>query len=127
MYYYLVRLCDPALLLLLLTGLGLALLWRKRETTRRRLLLATVPFALYCLLSVPAVSYLALGSLEWGYPPLDGRSEDVEAIVVLSGYMKWGPSGDRPELGEDTLARCLRAIELYRAGRPCRVLVSGGE
>src|SRR5271166_5833333 len=114
MYRLLVDLAQPTVLLGLLSLLALANLWRKRRETRRRLLLMTVPLVLLALWCTPVVSYLALGSLEWAYPPLEERPNDAEAIVVLSGYARvLDPAGKQVELGEDTLYRCLRAAEVY--------------
>jgi len=128
MYRLLVDLAQPTVLLGLLTLLAVANLWRKRKEVRRRLLLVTIPFVLLTLLCMPVTSYLALGSLEWSYPPLEARPADVEAVVVLSGYLRvLDEAGTRVELGEDTLYRCLRAVEVYHRGKPCPVVVSGGK
>jgi uncharacterized SAM-binding protein YcdF (DUF218 family) len=128
MYHLITGLLQPTLLCSLLSIAALAWLWRKRRESRRRLLCLTVPFAALMVLCVPAVGYLALGTLEWSYPPLERRPDDTEAIVVLSGYVA-PPGGARlqPEMGEDTVQRCLKAAELYHQGRPCPVLVSGGK
>lgn len=119
---------QPFPLLLLLTGVMLANLWRKRRETRGRLLLVTVPYLLLLLLSLPMSAYLLLGSLEWQYPAVETRPDDVQAIVVLGSLVRQ-PSGQRlrPELDENSLNRCLRAAELYRQGPPCPVLVSAGD
>jgi uncharacterized SAM-binding protein YcdF (DUF218 family) len=108
--------------------LGIASLWYKRRETRRRLLGVTVAFLLMTALTLPAVGYLLAGSLEWQYAPLDRRPENADAIVVLGGGIH-PPDGPRfhAELDHDTLYRCLRAAEMYRQGRPCPVLVSGGK
>jgi uncharacterized SAM-binding protein YcdF (DUF218 family) len=128
MYTFFVwQLLQPFPLLMLLLALGLANLWRKRRETRKRLLLLTVPFLLLTVLSIPAVAHLLRGWVEDQSPPLEQRPDDVEAIVVLSGsaYPADGARG-HAELAEDSLYRCLRAVELYRQGKPCPVLVSGG-
>jgi uncharacterized SAM-binding protein YcdF (DUF218 family) len=79
----------------------------------------------FCL---PLVSWLALGSLEWPYPPLAKRPPDAEAIVVLSSYVRpASPSHPRPEPDDATLYRCLRAAEIYHEGKPCPVIISGGD
>jgi len=128
MYRFFVDLLEPFLVLYVLTALMLANLWRKPAESRRRLLLVTVPFLGLTLLCTPAISYFALGSLEWLYPPCADRPEDVKAIVVLSGGMR-PPDGVRkqPELKESTLCRCLQAARLYRQGEPCLVVASGGK
>jgi uncharacterized SAM-binding protein YcdF (DUF218 family) len=79
------------------------------------------------LLTLPATSRLAIGSLEWGYPPLEGPLADAPVIVVPGGSLRAASADDsRFEPGTDTLYRCLRAAELYRAA-PGPVLVSGGK
>lgn len=128
MYEYIVwNLLQPYALLMLALGVGIVLLWRRRTETRRRLLLATSAYLLLLVFSFPAVSYLLRGSLEWRSTALRERPEDVDAIVVLSSTVRH-PDGERKgeELDEDGMDRCLRTAELYRQGRPCRVLVSGG-
>jgi uncharacterized SAM-binding protein YcdF (DUF218 family) len=127
MYRTVVDLCRPTLLLYLLVVLAVLNLWRKRQESRRRLLFATIPLLLLSVFCMPITTYFALGTLEWPYPPLDERPSQAQAIVVLSGDLRLPDDVRRkPELGEDTLYRCLKAVELYRQGKPCPVLVSGG-
>jgi uncharacterized SAM-binding protein YcdF (DUF218 family) len=127
MYRLAADLLQPFFLLYLLTALLLLNLWRKRREDRRRLLALTLAFVLLGFCCVPATGYLALGSLEWPYPPMEQRPEDTQAIVVLAGYIRPAPAGrTRPEMGEDTLCRCLRGVEVYHQGPPCPILVSGG-
>jgi uncharacterized SAM-binding protein YcdF (DUF218 family) len=127
-YLLVSELARPAVLLSLVAGLALANLWRKRRESRRRLLPLTVALLLLALGCSPAASHLALGSLEWPYPPLAQRPDDVEAIVVLAGYVcTLDDAGEQVELDTDTLYRCLRAAEVYRAGKPCPVFLSGGK
>jgi uncharacterized SAM-binding protein YcdF (DUF218 family) len=128
MYHFVVELAQPAFLLGLLILLAVANLWRKRRETRRRLLLLTVPLVLLTLWCTPVMSHLAIASLESPYPPLAERPADAEAIVVLAGYIHvLDEAGTQVELGGDTLYRCLRAAELYRQGKPCPVVLSGGK
>jgi uncharacterized SAM-binding protein YcdF (DUF218 family) len=64
--------------------------------------------------------------LQSAYRPLTERPAGA-TIVVLSGYaVPRDPHRPRPELGRDTLYRCLHAAELYHAGPPCPIVVSGG-
>ena len=90
--------------------------------------MVTVGFGLMLFLDLPAVSFLALGSLEWLYPPLKGSPEEAEAIVVLSASCD-PPDSVRPKatLGSDTMHRCLCAAEVYHRMRPRPVLISGGK
>lgn len=120
-------LVRPLPLLLLLCGLALADLWRRRVESRRRLLLLTIPFVMLVIATMPAAVRPVLGSLEWPYPPLSGRPEDAGAIVVLSGGIK-PPDAirTRAELSDPSMNRCLLAAEIYHRGPRCPVIVSGG-
>jgi uncharacterized SAM-binding protein YcdF (DUF218 family) len=81
-------------------------------------------WGLFC---TPAVAHLAAGLLEWRYPPLDRRPADADAIVVFGGGVLWpAPDAHKLELTDSTLRRCYRAVELYRQGPPCLVIVVGG-
>jgi uncharacterized SAM-binding protein YcdF (DUF218 family) len=127
MYHVFVALLQPQIICFILIGATIAHMWWKRRESRRRLLLLTVPFLVLVLCCLPVVSYLALGTLEWQQPPLEERPAGTEAIVVLGGYAH-APDGIRkqPELGTDTVYRCLKAAELYHQGKRCPILVCGG-
>ena len=128
MYRFLSELVQPLVLLNLLVLLGLVNLWRKRRESCRRLLLPTAAFLLLSLGCTPIFSYLLLASLESRYPPLQTRPDNIQAIVVLGGWVKiLDEAGLQVELGEDTLSRCLKAAEVYHQGTPCPVVVSGGK
>jgi uncharacterized SAM-binding protein YcdF (DUF218 family) len=120
-------LLQPYLLLFLLSGIGIANLWRSRRAPIGRLLLATLPFAALTVLSTPAIAYLSLGTLEWRYPPEERRPDDAEAIVVLGGGIHLPDATRlRAEMNSDSLVRCLHAAVVYRQGKPCPVVVCGG-
>ncbi|HUY91842.1 MAG TPA: YdcF family protein [Pirellulales bacterium] len=127
MYSLVKTLLQPYTLLMLVASAALVNLWFRRRETRRRLLLLTAPFALLLMLSIPAVSHLAFGSLEWSFVPLERLPRDSQAMVVLSGGLipanRYQP---QPILAEDSLMRCLHAAELYRASGPRPVVLSGG-
>jgi uncharacterized SAM-binding protein YcdF (DUF218 family) len=126
MYRLVVVLLEPYTLLWLVTALAVANLWRRRRETRRRLLVLTGAFAAWTLVSIPAVSCLALGTLEWSHPPAEERPADTDAIVVLAGGVTRDRAGrSRPDA--DTVERCLHAAALYRQGPPCPLLLSGGK
>jgi uncharacterized SAM-binding protein YcdF (DUF218 family) len=125
MYYLVAALLRPFILAWLALVVMLIAIWRRQ--TRRRLIVLSAAAALLFVVCLPVSSRLALGSLEWPYPPLRDPPADASAIVVLSGSLRrTGEDGSRFELGVDTLYRCLRAAELYRAA-PRPVLVSGGK
>jgi uncharacterized SAM-binding protein YcdF (DUF218 family) len=124
---------DPSILLqpyslaLLLSALGLAILWRRRRESRGRLMLVTASFAAIVAISEPISGYLALGSLEWSYPPPEPEPAGIQAVVVLAGNLS-PPDGPRrrAELGHTTVYRCIHAAKLYRRLGPLPVLVCGG-
>jgi uncharacterized SAM-binding protein YcdF (DUF218 family) len=120
-------LVNPLPVLLSITALAVANLWRKRKESRRRLLAVTIPLAVLTVMSIPAVVHCARGGLEWQYPPIDRRPEGMEAIVVLASGLE--PDEEHP--GRATLDyhsrnRCRRAAELYRQGPSCPVIACGG-
>lgn len=123
-------LLQPYTLAVLLTGAALAHLWRRRRESRGRLLLAVVPFGALTVLSLPPVAHLALGSLEWAYPPRGSRPSGAPAgaVVVLSAGV-FPPDSVRPRdvLGDSSLYRCLEAARAYRAGPPLPVVAAGGK
>jgi len=127
MYHLLVELTDPFLLCLLLLGLALASVWRSKQAPRGRLRLMTLAFLGLVLVCMPPVAFVAQGTLEWAYPPQYDLPDDSQAMVVLGGRVD--PSDrfrPRPELGDETVIRCLKAAQLYREGGPCLLVVSGG-
>jgi uncharacterized SAM-binding protein YcdF (DUF218 family) len=107
--------------------LATANLWRKRREKPGKLLALTIPLVVLAFISVPAVAYVALGTLEWPYPPLNRPLDSPAVLVVLSGYIH-GPDDDRPpvELSHDTFYRCMHAVTLYQKSKQCTILVSGG-
>ena len=127
MYQFFVAILQPYPLLFLLIAVALVLVWRRRGENRR-LLLLTAPIIILTTVNMPVAANLALGSLEWRHAPQPERPGDADAIVVLCGYVHLSNdlSGNL-ELGPDTLNRCLHATRLYRRGRPCAVIVSGGK
>jgi uncharacterized SAM-binding protein YcdF (DUF218 family) len=119
---------QPYFLLLIATVIALWNLWRRRQETRKRLWLVSLPLAGLVLLSMPVAVYLAQGSLEWPNPPLKSRPSDTDAIIVLAAGIY--PADDirrETELDRESCYRCLYAAELYRQGLPCPIIVSGGK
>ncbi len=128
MYQAIVTILRPFPLLFLLLLVAVGLLWRRRVESRRRLLLVTAPLGLLALLTLPLSSYLAIGSLEWQYPPRPNRPAGVPALVVLSGGMRQADEYQaKPILYPDSLYRCMHAADLYHQGTACPVFVSGGK
>jgi uncharacterized SAM-binding protein YcdF (DUF218 family) len=122
---YLIR---PTFLLWMMVIFAIVNLWRKRKEDRRKLLWLTIPFVLLTVISLPVVAYLAQGTLEWSYIPLENVPKGSQVLVVLSGSMYAPDTGrrDQVELGANTYYRCLHALRLYRNTPGMRILVSGG-
>jgi uncharacterized SAM-binding protein YcdF (DUF218 family) len=124
----LTSLLDPYLLLFLFLGACLVSLWHRRLVPPRRLLLATVAYAVLYVLSMPAFAFLSLGTLEWSYPPTEFRPDDAEALVVLGGGMEPADATrPRAELAASTLFRCIHAAAIYRRGKACPIVACGGK
>lgn len=127
MYHLLSLLTRPTTLLFLVLAAAIAVLWWKRLESPRRLRWVTIPFVLLALLSTPAAGFLALGTLEWSYPPHEDIPAETQALVVLAGYVRPQDAVRlRAELGSDTLYRCLHAAALHRRANDLPILVSGG-
>lgn len=128
MYYFIAWFVRPYTLLLLLTSAALFGMWRRHRDARRRALLLMAPLLALVVLSTPAVAFLAMGTLEWAYPPTTDAPNAGDIIVVLTGSMR-APDAvrARAELGENSIYRCQHAAALYERGEPCVVLVSGGK
>src|SRR5690242_11995961 len=62
MYRFFVTILNPFLLLHLAIGASLVNLWLRRRDVRRGLLAVAIPFGLLCLLEMPLLKHLALGS-----------------------------------------------------------------
>ncbi|MFZ5833292.1 MAG: YdcF family protein [Planctomycetota bacterium] len=120
------RLIDPFSLAMLCLVVGTVVLWRQKLSRRVRVLL-TVPPVLLLLVCMPAVTFVARGSLEWRYMPQPEIGQEAGAIVILSGYV-FPASEIRPQplLAGDTLYRCLEGLRLYRECGSRRIVVSGG-
>lgn len=128
MYSLVTYLLEPYTLCLL--GLAIALL-RLRGSSgpwRRRWRWAVAAWVLLVLLSLPAVEFLLLGSLEWQYPSRTDRPGDVQAIVVLgSGVIEGNAEGSWFEVDPIGQARTTHAARCYHQGRRCLVLATGGK
>lgn len=129
MHWLIPKLISSVLLLpfnlLILFGVGIALLSRRPRLGRN--LIITAWLTLW-VLSTPVISATLLQSLEKAPPlQLDRLPTDVDAIVVLGG----GTYCNAPEYGKDTvstyaLERLRYAAELHRrTGKP--ILVTGGK
>ena len=99
MYRLVVSILQPYVLLHVAFGTGLMWLWRRHAGRKPALALVSVAWGVLLVLSLPIVSYLMLGTLEWQFPPENGVPSDVEAIVVLGGGTEpadqWQPE-ERP-------------------------------
>ncbi len=99
-----------------------------RHPTLRRSLRGVLAFELLLVgLCLPAVAHLALGSLEWQYPPRRSWPAEAQAIVILAGSLQ--PADDvrlRDELGLSTFGRCHHGVEVFRATGIRPIVVTGG-
>jgi len=129
MWYRLaVYLAHPYTLALGLLWLATARLWFRRRKTRARLTLLIAALVLLTAISMPAVAYLAVGTLEWSYPLDRQLPEDPQVIVVLGGgTLLLDESGEHAIAAGDRMVRCLEAARLYHALGRCPVLVTGGK
>ncbi len=118
---------DVFTALFLVIGALIVWIWRKRHARGLRLAALTVSYLLLWAWCCPYVVYWACGTLEWQYTQPARRPSDIEAIVVLGGYVEPEVDGMlHPFLAKDTLFRCVHAAKLYHAGPPCPVVVCGG-
>jgi uncharacterized SAM-binding protein YcdF (DUF218 family) len=128
MYSLLLYFAQPYPVVLILLGAAVAAqLWTGAGSRRLRAGLAAAYLSLVAL-SLPPAAYLALGTLEWPYPPSHELPEDVQVLVVLSGsIIPPNQVRQHAELGVDTLYRCLHAARLQRRFSFHTVVVSGGK
>lgn len=127
MYQLVTGLLQPYTFLLLSLLAVLFVAWRRQRQQRWLLSISLGLAVLLCILSMPAISYLAIGCLEWPYPPSNLAPAGDDMVVVLSGNMQAdNKEGTRVRLGNETLQRCLHAARLYHQAGGCRILVTGG-
>ena len=117
---------QPYTVLMLVLLLAIVALWYKRRELRRKLLLVTVPFLALFLCSMPNVAWLLVDTLEGRYPVLDELPADADVMIVLASWVSTKPREHRPTLDEDSLARCLFAVQRYKKDKACPIILSGG-
>ena len=123
-YWFITHLLEPFTLLMLL--LGVCVFWPQPAGAPRRrwLKLCYVLTYAYC---TPLAAYTSTWLLERPYPKVVSRPERLDAILVLSGGVILPQTPGEPHrLAENSFRRCERAAELYHAGPPCPILISGG-
>jgi len=127
LYRFCVSLLRPYPLCLLLLVVAQVCLWRRKKTSLLIRLALLVPTLVLWLISLPPVAYFAAGSLEWHYPPTYERPAAARAIVVLgSGVAPPDALRKKAELDSGGLRRCFKAVEFYKSGKPCPIVVTGG-
>lgn len=99
---------------------------RRRFLPSRRFLWLGI-FLFYGLSIVPTAKAL-IGPLESRYPPfLPGREQSYDAIVVLTGGIRWQPLLDAYTiLGTQSLDRLICGIDLLKATTTPVMVLSGG-
>ena len=127
LYRFFVSLARPFPLLIFVLVVAVAMCWRRKIGSRALRLALTIPTLLLWLFSMPVVSFFAAATLEWNYPPIYERPPEAEAIVVLgSGVSPADTIRKKAELDQGGMRRCFKAAELYSAGNPCPIVVTGG-
>jgi len=128
MYQLATGLLEPYTFLVLSLLVVLLWLWRDLRARRLGLGIAIGLLVLLCLLSTLVVGHLAVGSLEWSYPPSTVVPSSADTIVVLAGNLDVSDKeGTKVRIGGETLFRCLHAFQLYDQAGGCRIIVSGGK
>jgi uncharacterized SAM-binding protein YcdF (DUF218 family) len=108
-----------------LLAAGLLALRRRFLPSRRFLWLGM--FLFYSLSIAPTAKAL-IGPLESRYPPfLPGREQSYDAIVVLTGGIRWQPAMDTYTiLGTQSLDRLICGIDLLQTTTTALMVISGG-
>ncbi len=128
MYSVLQDLLQPAVLIQFALGLTLVYVIVRNSGPRRRLQILAFLFVVQIVLSTAAAGYLLDGSLEWQNPPLASRPEDAGAIVLLGGGVNDVDTVRlEAELDGVGALRTIHAADVYRQGKPCLLLVTGGK
>ncbi|MBL8697153.1 MAG: YdcF family protein [Alphaproteobacteria bacterium] len=120
-------LIDPQSLLLLVSGLGTALLFSaRRMRLGRRLLVLAVGTSL--LLWVVPVGSWWLQAIEDSFPTPDPMPAHVDGIIVLGGDVDAGLArrAGRLSTGEAGMPRLMAAAELARRYPGARIVFTGG-
>jgi hypothetical protein len=127
LYRFCVSLLRPYPLTIFLLLTVQAILWRRKIGSLTLRLALLLPTLLLWFVSLPVVSYFSAGSLEWQYPPIYERPPNAGAIVVLgSGVAPPDAVRKKAELDTGGLRRCIKAVEFYKSGKPCPIVVTGG-
>ncbi len=115
----------PLPLMLLIIGIGLALLWFSRFQKTGKVFISVGWLALL-LLSLQPVSDHLLRPIENRYPTWQGPQK-VEYIVVLGGGYTWNPQwAPSSNLINNSLPRLAEGIRLWRANPGARLIFTGG-
>lgn len=119
-------LVEPySLLLLFLWASTLWMIWRSEPVRGKGCVFAAV--LLLTLASMPVSALLVSWPLESRYPYQASRLETAQVIVVLGGGQRLlVPDRRKVFPAEDTVERCIHAVDLYQQGPALPVLVSGG-
>ncbi|WPM85919.1 envelope biogenesis factor ElyC [Apirhabdus apintestini] len=121
---YVGGLMMPLPLLLLLTGIGLVILWCTRWQRSGRILI-TVSWLLLLLLSLQPVADRLLYPIETHYPTWQGGTQ-VNNIVVLGGGYTWNPAwAPSSNLVSNSLPRVAEGVRLWRAMPDARMIFTG--
>ena len=126
-YELLKTLCQPYFWLMIVLGAATLHARRRGRLTRRAFLAIIGPWTIILLLSVPLVSHLLMGTLEWRYIPLPELPDRVDAIVTFGGgLVPPSPVRAYPEVTGSSFVRCLHTDALARQYTQAIVILCGG-
>lgn len=115
----------PPASLFILAIVGVLLSWSGHRKGGR--ILTILSCLILCLLSTGVVADLLVGPLERVHKPLNGGTERVDAIVVLTGGV-----GDLSHLGLEpapssaSIHRLVHGVQIYRKAKGKPFIISGG-
>jgi uncharacterized SAM-binding protein YcdF (DUF218 family) len=121
------QLLDPFFIFMMCIGFLTVALWLRRKIAPRLITSLTVCYILLYIGCTPLAMHFALGSLEWRFEDGGPIPDDRQAIVVLGGNITYDLENPaQPTLGDDSMHRCLGAMEVYRAGSKRPIVLTGG-
>jgi uncharacterized SAM-binding protein YcdF (DUF218 family) len=113
---------------LLLLGLVLAKFRRRKALSKLGLYFVLCATIVLYLFSIPPISRLLAGPLEFRYerPSCEVLAELDLVVVLGAGYYRSGGFRDCPELTEVTYARLVNGVTVFRQSRAGTLAVCGG-
>ncbi|MGA1824813.1 MAG: envelope biogenesis factor ElyC [bacterium] len=122
------RFFFPIPLTLIISFLGLYFLWRS-EKQKVGKILVTIGICMLTVLSFSPISSRLLKPLEYRYKAYDGKNPEkiFRFIVVLGGGHACDPAIPiTSQINNQTLARLIEGIRIYRQNPGSKLILSGG-